>query len=199
MNLPVESIGLVIAGVLICFAGWQIFRLSARFLGFILGAGTGYTLAVLASEMTGQTIPILWEPWIFLAIAILFGLLGVFLIKTIIKGILFLAGFQFGILLVAVYSGNVGDTIHAYGIAMILKHTSFWAIVSGVVFGILFVLFEKGFVLLYTSAVGAYLIVNYLSAPPAAFYCLLAAGAAIQLWMSRGSTVKNMKIAGEAS
>ena len=75
-------------------------------------------------------------------------------------------------------------------VKLIIENISIFSIVSGLVFGILFLLFEKGFVILFSSAVGAYLIISYVEGPQMAFYGLLLIGAMIQWWMSKRATTK---------
>lgn len=195
MGLSLESIFIIVIGLLLCFAGWWLFRISTFSMGLILGASMGYTLAVLVLK-TGQIpLPDSWAPWVIILVTIIFGLLGILLIKTIIKILLFIAGFLFGMVLIALYSGGQGATMQPYSIKLLIENLSIWSVALGLVFGILFVLFQKGFVIIYTCAVGAYLVTSYMEAPPMVFYGLLFIGTIVQFWMSKGSTVKNMKIA----
>ena len=78
---------------------------------------------------------------------------------------------------------------------MIIENISIWTITSGIVFGVLFIFFEKWFVILYTSAVGAYLIILQTQAPIVIFYGLIAIGTVIQFWMSKGGSVKGLRVA----
>ena len=107
MNLNPESIAMIVAGVLLCFAGWHLFRFSRYIIGFIVGASTGYVLVVLALQTFQKPFPPSWEPWVVLISTILFALFGVLLIKVVIKAVLFIAGFLFGNMLVVVYTGGM--------------------------------------------------------------------------------------------
>ena len=195
MDLNPESIAIIVAGVLLCFAGWHLFRFSRYIIGFILGASIGYALSVIALKTFEKPFPPSWEPWVVLVATVIFALLGILLLKVVIKTALFIAGFLFGNMLVAVYLGGMKVTAHSYSIEVLIQNISIWSIAAGLVCGILFVLFEKGFVILYTCAVGAYLVTIRMGAPPTVFYALLLVGSFAQLWMSRGSRVKDLQIA----
>jgi len=195
LDLNLESIAIIVAGVLLCFAGWHLFRFSRYIIGFILGASVGYTLAVTALTTFEKPFPPSWEPWVVLISTVLFAVFGVLLIKVVIKAVLFVAGFVFGNMLVAVYTGGVKMTAGTYNVQVLIDNVSVWSIGAGLVCGILFIFFEKGFVILYTCAVGAYLVTIRMGAPPTVFYALLLVGSFAQLWMSRGSRVKDLQIA----
>jgi len=198
LNLNPESIALLVAGVLLCFAGWNLFRFSRYIIGFIVGASVGYALAVTALNTLQKPFPPSWEPWVVLASTLLFAVFGVLLIKLVIKAVLFIAGFVFGNALLAVYTGGMKATASAFNLHLLLDNLSIWSLGAGLVCGVLFLFFEKGLVILYTCAVGAYLVMAQLTAPPLLFYVMLIAGSIIQLWMSRGSRAKNMQMSGIA-
>ena len=195
MGLSPESIFIIVMGLLLCFAGWWLFRISIISMGLIVGASMGYALIILVLKTSQIPIPDSWAPWVIILVMIVFGLLGILLIKTIVKILLFIAGFLFGMVLIALYSGGQEVIMQPYSIRLLIEHLSIWSFASGLFFGILFVLFQKVFVIIYTCAVGAYLVMSYMEAPPMVFYGLLFIGTIVQFWMSRGSTVKDMKIA----
>lgn len=197
MDISFESIAIIVTGVLLCFAGWHLFRFSRYIIGFIVGASTGYVLAVLTLKTFQKPFPPSWEPWVVLISTILFAVIGILLIKVVIKAVLFVAGFLFGNVLVAVYSGGMKAMPDTYSIQVLIDNVSVWSIGAGLICGILFIFFEKGFVILYTCAVGAYLVTTQMGAPPMVFYVMLSVGSVVQLWMSRGARVKNMQIAQE--
>ena len=195
MDLSPQSIFIIVIGILICIAGWQLFRISTKIIGFILGASIGYALAVLALAIIKIPVEPSWQPWIPVLSAILMGFFGIFFIKTVVKSILFIAGLFFGIVIFSIFTGVVSGTTYPFGIEMIIENISIWTITSGIVFGVLFIFFEKWFVILYTSAVGAYLIILQTQAPIVIFYGLIAIGTVIQFWMSKGGSVKGLRVA----
>jgi hypothetical protein len=186
-------VGLV-AGILLCLFGWHLFRASVYYLGFILGATVGYALSVAAIEGLGDALSVEWRPLIILFAMILLGILGAFLIRNFIKVILFLAGFLFGMVVATIYTGARIEMIHPNALWTVFDNLSPISIVGGVIFGALFIFFEKVFIILYTSAVGAYLIMVHLEAEPVIFYAALVMGTLFQLSMSRGARVKNMQV-----
>ena len=184
---------MITIGALICLAGWQLFKISIKIIGFILGASIGYGIGVLGLKLLNISVNPSFEPWIPFLSALFVGLIGIIFIKTLVKSILFIAGLFFGLVVYSVFAGMASGIVHPFGIEMVIKNISIWAIVSGVVFGILFILFEKWFVILYTSAVGAYLIMSQLQGPWLLFYGLIVVGTVTQIFISRGSKIKEMQ------
>lgn len=184
---------MTIIGALFCIAGWQLFNISVKIIGFILGASIGYALGVFALEVFEISLDPAFAPWVPFLTAILMGILGILLIKTFIKSILFIAGLFFGIVIYSICSGMALGTIQSFGLEMIINYISIWSLAVGVVFGILFIFFEKWFVILYTSAVGAYIIIIQLHAPSMIFYGLIIIGSVVQFWMSKGKRMKGLQ------
>jgi len=69
-----------------------------KIIGFILGASMGYAIAVFILKFIIASLRASLAPWKPFLCAMLMGFLGIFLIKTFLKSILFLAGF-FSVLL----------------------------------------------------------------------------------------------------
>jgi hypothetical protein len=193
MNLTPYAITIIAIGALICLAGWQLFRISIKTIGFILGASMGYGIGVLGLKLLNIPFNPSFEPWIPILSALFVGLIGIIFIKTLVKSILFIAGLFLGLVVYSVFAGMAKGIVYPFGIELIIKHISIWAIVSGVVFGVLFVLFEKWFVILYTSAVGAYLIMSQIQGSGLLFYGMIAVGTVTQICISRNSKMKEMQ------
>ncbi len=189
-----ESIGIIIAGILLCLAGWQLFRISVYIIGFVLGASIGYVISSFAVSMGGNAPAPTWAPWVIILVSLVTGIIGIFLIKAVVKIALFLAGLLFGVVLVSLFTGSFEGSAYSFGTEMFLRNISVWSLLAGLVFGILFMFFEKWFVILYTGAAGAYILMLHLDAPPLLFYAMLVAGTVVQLWMSRGKKVRNLQI-----
>jgi len=166
-------------------------------MGAILGANIGYTVAGVVLNVMGIQIQPDLRIWVMVAAAVLFGLLGIFLIKKMIKLALFLAGFLFGAALVAVYTNAPVGPLGVHSVKIILESISLWSVFAGIACGVLFVFFEKGFVVLYTGAMGAYLLTVSLDLIPIVFYVLLVLGANVQLYISRNKRVQNLSIKNE--
>ena len=198
MQLTYESVMMIVAGGLLCFAGWHLFRLSIRILGLLLGANIGYALSSVFFKTVESPVPVSWEPWVVLFFTCLFAFLGIVFIKSMVKIVLFIGGFLFGVILAAVFTGGQMETLQPVGIQIFVDNLSIWSLLSGLIFGILFIYFEKGFVILYTCSLGAYLISSRLGAQPMIFTVAFAAGTAVQFWMSRGSRVRNLSVGPKA-
>lgn len=194
MEINATTIMGFIAGILICLFGSHLFCASVYYLGFILGATVGYALSVAAMESLGHALPVNWRPLVILFAAILIGMLGAFLIRNLIKVFLFLGGFLFGMMVATLYSSARFGIIYPEALWTVFDNLSPISIVGGVLFGTLFLFFEKGFVILYTSSLGAYIIMIQLKGDPVVFYAALIIGALFQLRMNRGVKVKNMQV-----
>jgi len=193
MDLSPYTITITIIGALICVAGWYLFNISVKIIGFILGASMGYALGVLGEKAFEALLNPTFAPWVPFISAFLIGILGILLMKTLIKSILFIAGLFFGIMIYSLCSGLIAGNVNSLGIDIIIENISIWSLATGVAFGILFIFFEKWFVILYSSAVGAYLIMTQLNAPLILFYGLIIIGGTIQLWMSKGIKLRGLR------
>jgi len=67
--------------------------MSTKIIGFILGSSMGYAIAVFILKFIIAPLRPSLAPWMPFLCAILMGFLGIFLIKTVVKSILFIAGF----------------------------------------------------------------------------------------------------------
>ena len=194
MNITPSSVVFIVVGLLLCLTGWYLFRFSIKLIGLVLGVNIGYSVAVFGVNNFGRTLPASYEFWIIIAVAIIFGVLGMLLIKIAVKAALFLSGFIFGAVLVSVFTGVGKLAVSPPDMGMVIENLSIWSLVSGAVFGILFLFFEKGLIILYTCSFGAFLIVTGLKLNPLFYYIITAAGAVVQFRISKGKRVKNMQL-----
>lgn len=187
---------LVAAGIVICGGGWFLFRLSVRILGFIAGAWAGYVLITLAADVFSMGSLLAGAAGkVAAAVAIvLFGLLGAVLVRIMVKLVLFVSGTLFGLLISAAVMGFPLSRFEMGSFQTVVTEIPLWAVVAALIFGVLFMFFERGFIILYTAASGAYLISTALGAPSAIFFALLAAGSLLQYRLSRGQDVRNLEI-----
>jgi len=185
--MDLSQIVTIVLGLMLCFAGWWLFRISIVITGFILGSGIGYIITSLMLKSFPIHIQDSWTAWGTILLTIFFGLMGILLMKSFIKILLFLAGFLFGIALVAIYSSGHTGILQPNSIRWLIETFSIWSVVSGLLCGTLFILFERGFVIMYTCAVGAYLLTGLFECPSMVFYVLLLVGFIVQMWMSKGS------------
>ena len=110
-----------------------------------------------------------------------------------IKVALFLSGFFFGSALIVIYTSGSFDASGAHGFKVILENLSLSSVITGIACGVLFVFFEKGFIVLYTCAIGAYFLTIGLGLKPILFYAMLILGTIVQLSISRNQQVKNLQ------
>ncbi|HEA65612.1 MAG TPA: hypothetical protein ENI07_02145 [Desulfobacterales bacterium] len=188
------SAAILAAALLICFFGFHLFSFSIRIIGFLLGTGTGYTLSGWLPAVAQKPFPPFWDPWVIVGMTLFFGILGIALIKTALKAALFVGGFLSGLLVFTLITGPSLDEAQVYGVYWLVKQISIWSILAGVLFGAAFVFFEKGFIVLYTAAAGAYVAAIQLHADSLLFVFMLVTGMVVQFWLSKGAYVKNLQI-----
>ena len=187
---------IVAAGLMICGGGWFLFRLSARILGFIAGAWAGYLIYMPAVAFFSFEPLFTGTPGIVAAsmVVLLFGLLGAFAVRVVVKLVLFASGIFFGLLMSSAAAGFPLSRFEIGSFVAVAAGIPLWAALASLVFGVLFVVFERAFIILYTSASGAYLVSTVMGAPSYTFFALVAAGAFLQFRLSRGQDVKNLEI-----
>ena len=196
MNLSIESIIMMVSGFFLCFAGWWLFRFSTLFAGFILGASAGYILAPVLLQSIPDLLPSTWKPWVIMSSAVIFGLAGILLLKSMVMMILFIAGFLFGMILMPHYFNGQEGITQAMDIELLFENISVWSVVSGLSWGILFVLLERWLLILLTCSVGAYLVRSTMNFPITVFYGLIVTGTVIQIWMSKASNHTTVRMDG---
>jgi hypothetical protein len=194
MNITPESLVIIATGILLCLTGWHLFRAATWFVGILLGASLGYIIAVFALETANLSLPPTWGPLAVISVTVIFALFGSTAVRSLTKVVLFLAGFLFGVVAVAMFNGSFTGSVGKYGVEFLIDNFSVWSMVGGLAAGALFVFFEKSFVILYTSGVGAYLIAVSFEGNPQVFYIMLAIGTCTQLLISRGKIVNNLTI-----
>ncbi len=190
----IDSPALLISGIVLCFAGWFLFRVSIYFIALLLGTTVGYSLTVFIAAESGEKFIIANEIWLIAGLSLIFSIIAVILIKTLIKTIIFSGGFIFGALATSTVMGVYNKTIHSFNLHLILHNISIHAIVAGLIFGIIFIFFEKVFIVLYSVVVGALLIALSLDDNQYIFPAMILAGTAVQFALSRGRRVRNLKV-----
>ena len=85
MGIDMEQYLFLGFGFVFCFAGWHLFRFSVKILGFLIGANIGYAVSSSILTTVETPLPASWEPWVILCATIVFGAVGILLIKTAIK------------------------------------------------------------------------------------------------------------------
>ena len=194
MNITPEALVIIITGILLCLTGWYLFRSVTWFIGILLGASLGYIMAVFVLQTTNFSFLPPWEPLVVLSVTIIFALLGGAAVRSLTKVVLFLAGFLFGVVAIAMFNGSFIGSVGTYGVEFLIDNFSVWSMISGLATGVLFVFFEKSVVILYTSGVGAYLIVVNFGGNSLVFCIMLAIGICSQFLMSREKGVNHLII-----
>lgn len=185
------KVTLLALGTLFCLGGWHCFRVSRFIVGCIAGVSAGLTFVVLLARKYPDLLSDQWAALV--AAAFLGALAGILLTRWFLKLLLFSSGFLFGAWMVT----------HApWFLAMIqrldlpIRLSSGIAVASlivGLGGGVLFLRWEKVFIILVTAGAGAFLLTAASGAPSYSFYGFLLAGTGLQSWISRGRRVKNMR------
>jgi hypothetical protein len=184
--MTAQSIALLVGGLVLCFAGGQLFKLSIRLMGFVLGASIGYVISTALLGVVPVEVTASYKPWIILAASVFVGVVGITLIKTIVKAILFAAGAVFGLMVGAVVTGGGLPAGGQFNLNVFMHGLTLWSLALAVLCAVLFVMLESGFVIIYTSALGSYLIWSQFKVDSKFFYALSIVGAAVQFWKGNG-------------
>ena len=120
---PVE-IGLIVAGLVLAFAGAALFKYTVTMIGFLSGAAGGYSIAGYLTL----------EPMFLAAATLVAGLAGVFLAFSLITTVATIPGFLLGSYVAATAVGLSGSTLGVESIGI----TIFGGIAGAAVAGLLF-------------------------------------------------------------
>jgi hypothetical protein len=163
-----------------------MFRFSVFVVGFTIGTAAGYSAAVFVLSRWGDKLPISpqWHNLTIIAMALLLGTVAVFTLKGLIKGVQFAAGALFGIMAYSIFMAIKAGGVPNISFDMISHNFSPWSAVAGLVMGVCFILLEKSLIILYTSAIGAYIVSMRLNQDVNIFYGLIATGALFQFLKS---------------
>jgi hypothetical protein len=187
---------LLAAGVVVCGGGWFLFRLSVRFVGFIAGAWVGYVLITLVSGVLPLGSMLSGIPGRVAAAVgiVLFGIVGAVLVRGLVKVVIFVSGALLGLLISVSVTGFPLSRFGTESFQIVVTDIPLWAFATALILGVIFVLFERCFIILYTAASGAYLISTTLGVPVFVFFAFFAAGSFLQFRLSKGEQVKNLEI-----
>ncbi len=162
------KIALTSMGFILAFFGQTVYKLSIRVAGFIIGGFLG----IMIVKFITDALKIYQNQEIIAAAGgLLLGLLGAFAIRKWIKVLLFLAGGITGFMVgqTFFYPEMTGTTVHAaaeaesagqglHSITDMLGNLNWQIIAAALVGGILAVLLERFFVILFSSFWGARMI-----------------------------------------
>jgi hypothetical protein len=132
---PWISVGAIAWGILDCFFGYRVFKVTLALLGGLLGAFLGQSLAVALSFGPGAQI----------AAIVIGGLLGAGLAYMLYVGAVFVAGFGFG--------STLGILLLAHYNQMVALMTG---CVMGIIGGFLAVKLQQILIILATALLGSF-------------------------------------------
>jgi len=128
----------IIAGLLICFSGYRILKVSLAIIGFLAGAFAGWELGLsLANSNAGIT----------LGCTLFGGVLGI---------VLCLSAFFIGVFLLGTTAGVIVAAAFASGVGREIQPIVF--LVVPIAFGVIALVVQKFMIVLSTAFSGAYLI-----------------------------------------
>jgi hypothetical protein len=168
-----------------------MFSFSVFVVGFTVGTSAGYAAAAFVFSRWGDKMPIdpQWHNLTIVLVAILLGTVAVFAFKGIIKVVQFAAGALFGVTAYAMFMAIKAGGAPDLSLGFIVHNFSAWSAGAGVALGVCFVLLEKSLIILYTSAIGAYIVSMRLGRDMSIFYGLIIAGTLFQFligWSKSG-------------
>jgi hypothetical protein len=163
-----------------------MFRFSVFVVGFTVGTAAGYAIVASVLSKWGDKLPLApqWHNWTIVLAALVLGTAAVFTMKGFIKVVQFAAGALFGITAYSMYMAIRAGGAPNISFDLIFHNISAWSAVAGLVMGVCFILLEKSLIILYTSAIGAYLVSMRLGQDMGIFYGLITTGTLFQFLKS---------------
>jgi len=155
-------IAAILVGLIWCFAGYRVLRITLFLAGFILLYFVSFSLLSSFPQVTDAL-----APWIIMSISAGIGLLGGILVVVVFKIGIFIMGFIFGaILAVVVISFTpLQGVINANIQSNVTIYVFFGSVVGlGVLVGILAIIFIKFIVVIVTACNGAFVIMSSIDA-----------------------------------
>jgi len=144
------AVAAIAAGVVICVSGYKLFRPTLFVIGFALG---GVLIAVAAEEIFKNKSWVVTASWIAFVVG---GLIIGFLVISLYKLSIFIAGAVGGVLLAMLINTSFGYKMYPShpNIVLIIL-----AVVLGIIGGVLAIMLEKPVIVVATSLVGECMVV----------------------------------------
>ena len=150
----------VVAGTLLVFGGWSLYRGGIRLIGFLIGAAIGlamaYTVLILLAGAHPSIRP--YVPWVTLGFAVLLGLLNARLFLKFYYVVVFIVGAVYGVALKVNWLNQWPRAVEWVDALGPLGKSPWGEMLAGVALGLLCVVLHKHLIILLTSILGSALI-----------------------------------------
>jgi len=151
-------IAAILVGLIWCFAGYRVLRVTLFLAGFILLYFVSFSLLSSFPQVTDVL-----RPWVIMAISAGIGLLGGILVVVVFKIGVFIMGFIFGAILaiVVISFTPLQGVINANIQSNVTVYVFFGSVVGlGIIVGILAIIFIKFIVVIVTACNGSFVIMS---------------------------------------
>ncbi|MBN2056153.1 DUF4203 domain-containing protein, partial [bacterium] len=160
-----DAVVLLVLGIVLAFLGYPVYRLSLKIAGFIMGFFVGLTVVHFIDR---YLVDLPYDTYCIAAGGLLLGLLGAMNMHRWVKVMLFVTGFSLG--MVIARGSFAGQELFAaipslHQINAWVPGIDLLAILLAIVLGVVAILLEKFFIILFTSFWGARLISSHVVNP----------------------------------
>ncbi len=161
MNEPLQLILPIMAGTLLLFLGWGLYKTSLKILGFLIGCALGVAVSYLPLSLLASQQPEIetYLPWIVGFVAIVLGLINARLFMKIYYLVVFLVGAFYGAALKMSLLDQWPEAVRWVDRLGSIGQSPWGEILAALVFGLICVLLHKYLVILLTCLIGSALIV----------------------------------------
>lgn len=150
----------MMAGTLLLFGGWSLYRAGIRLIGFLIGCalGAALTYTVLALLQSQQPALRPYVPWITAGVAVLVGLLNARLFLKLYYLVVFVAGAVYGVALKIHWLDAWPPAVEWMESVGFLARSPWGEIVAGLLLGVLCVVLHRYLIIVLTALSGSALI-----------------------------------------
>ena len=150
----------IVAGTLLTFGGWTLYRAGIRLIGFLIGCVIGVALSYTILSLFAHQHPSLgpYIPWIVVGVALLLGLLNAKIFMKMYYLVVFVAGAVYGAMLKVNWidswpvAAGWMDSLGPVG------ESPWGELIAAVLLGLLCVVLHRYLIIVLTSLLGSALI-----------------------------------------
>ncbi len=161
MNEPLQLILPIMAGTLLLFLGWGLYKTSLKILGFLIGCALGIAVSYLPLSLLARQQPEIetYLPWIVGFVAIVLGLINARLFMKIYYLVVFLVGAFYGAAIKMSLLDQWPEAVRWVDRLGPIGQSPWGEILSALILALICVLLHKYLVILLTCLIGSALIV----------------------------------------
>lgn len=161
MNEPLQLVLAIMAGTLLLFLGWGLYRTSLKVIGFLIGCALGAAVSYVPLSLLARQQPeiVTYLPWIVGFIALLLGFINARLFMKIYYLVVFLVGAFYGAAIKINLLDQWPEAIRWMARLGPIGQSPWSEILAALILGLICVILHKYLVILLTCILGSALIV----------------------------------------